>query len=107
MQITNSNTNNINFKTIIVPDKSVRTNILRSLNNKQLNSLKTELINHTSNPVDAIISSEKNRLKAKLYCPYRLKNFKENYKQFFFFESNVHFLKRIMKKCNEYYNQLK
>ena len=107
MEIIDSKSNNKAFKAIIVPDKTIRTKIVQGLKKKQIKELTTDLIKQQSNPVDAFINAKSNRLSAKLYCPYRLKNFKENYTQIPFFESNLGFLKRIIKKCDEYKSQLK
>lgn len=106
MQILNSKSNNTSFSAIIVPEKNVRAKILLGLNNNKLKQLQTNLVEQQANPVDAFITSENNRLKAKISCGYRLKNFKEYYKQIPFFESNIKFLNRIIKRCNEYQKQL-
>ena len=73
---------------------------------KEITGLKEILIKQNNNPVNAYIGLDKDRLTAKIFCPYRLKNFKENYKQIPFFESNLNFVKRIAKKCDEYKAQL-
>lgn len=96
----------ISFSKIIIPKKSVRSKILRSLNEKQLKDFKRDLIEQQTNPVNAIIDNSLLGLKAKIFCQYRLNNFKENYKQYPFVESNKIFLKRIIAKCNEYKKQL-
>lgn len=106
MQITDSKYNNQNFKAIIVPNKTIRTKIVQGLKEKQIKELKAQLTKQLLNPVDAYISTKNNRLNAKLYCPYRLNDFKENYSQFPLFETNLGFLKRIIKKCDEYKKQL-
>lgn len=96
----------ISFSKIIIPKKNVRSKILRSLNEKQLEVFKRDLIAQQTNPVNAIIDNSLLGLKAKIFCQFRLKSFKENYKQFPFLESNKIFLKRIISKCNEYKKQL-
>ena len=68
--------------------------------------MKEILIKQKNNPVNAYTGLDKNRLTAKIFCPYGLKNFKENYKQITFFESNLNFIKRIANKCEEYKSQL-
>lgn len=107
MKISLSGQNNTNFKSIIVPDKIVSVKILKNLDEKRLIDFKNVLIKQKSNPVNAYIGLNKNRLTATLHCEYRLKDFKENYKQIPFFESNLSFIKRIAKKCDEYKAQLK
>lgn len=99
--------NNTNFKSIIVPDKIVSARILKKLDERKLTDLKSVLIKQKNNPVNAYISLDKSRLTASLQCEYRLKSFKENYRQWFFFESDINFIKRIAKKCDEYKSQLK
>lgn len=94
------------FGAIIVPKDEVRSRILRSFNENQLKVLKRDLLEQQNNPVNAIIDRGLLGLKAKIWCEYRLKNFKEDYMQIPFFESNENFLKRIITKCNEYKNQL-
>ena len=64
--------NNTNFKSIIVPDKIVSARILKNLDERRLVDLKNVLIKQKSNPVNAYISLDKNRLTARLQCAYRL-----------------------------------
>ena len=106
MKINPANKNNTNFKSIIIPESIARNKILKNLAEKEITSLKEILIKQKNNPVNAYFGLDKNRLTAKLFCPYRLKNFKENYKQIPFIESNINFVKRIAKKCDEYKAQL-
>lgn len=106
MKINPANKNNINFKSIIIPECVTRKKILKNLGEKELLNLKEILIKQKNNPVNAYISLDKNRLTAKIFCPYRLKDFKENFSQIPFFESNLNFIKRIAKKCDEYKSQL-
>ena len=98
--------NNTNFKSIIVPDKIVSARILKNLDEKNLIDLKNVLIKQKSNPVNAYIGLDGKRLTASLQCEYRLKDFKEKYKQIPLIESNVSFIKRIARKCDEYKAQL-
>lgn len=98
--------NNLSFRAIIIPNENVRTKILKGLDEKQLQTLKKDLLEQKNNPVNAIIDKGKLGLKAKIFCQYRLKDFVEDYKQIPFFESNRKFLNRIIKKCNEYKKQL-
>ncbi len=98
--------NNIAFGRIIIPDGKVRSKILNELSEIEMSALKQDLLQQQNNPVDAIIQKGKCGLKAKLVCQYRLKNFKENYKQIPLLESSKEFLKRIIKTCNEYKKQL-
>lgn len=99
--------NRITFGTIVVPEEDVRSNILHKLNEKQLKKLKVDLIHQQSNPVNAVIYKNNKHLTAKLYCQYRLKNFKDKYTQYPIFESNINFVKRILKICSDYKKQLK
>lgn len=96
----------VSFESIIIPKDKVRSKILRNLNKKQLEVLKKDLIEQQKNPVNAIIDNGFLGLKAKIFCQFRLKTFKEDYKQLTFLESNEKFLKRIIAKCNEYKKQL-
>lgn len=106
MKVSLLSKNNTNFKSIIVPDKIVSARILKNLDERKLIDLKNVLIKQKSNPVNAYIGLDKDRLTASLQCEYRLKDFKEKYKQIPFFESNLNFVKRIAKKCDEYKAQL-
>lgn len=106
MKINPANKNNINFQAIIISESIVRKKILKNLAEKELNNLKEILINQQTNPVNAFIRIDKNKLTASLHCEYRLKDFKENYRQIPFFESNLNFIKRVTKKCNEYRSQI-
>ena len=106
MKIQSQNQSNTNFKSIIIFDNDARTRILNSLDKKGIVNLKNILIKQQSNPVNAFIGIDKNKLTASLHCEYRLKDFKENYRQIPFFESNLNFIKRIAKKCNEYRSQI-
>ena len=106
MKINPANKSNINFQAIVIPESIVRKKILKNLAEKEIIDLKKVLIKQKDNPVNAYIKLSKNSLTAKLECQYRLKNFKENYVQTPFFESNLNFIKRIAKKCDEYKAQL-
>lgn len=107
MKITDSQLNNkISFGKIIIPKEEVRVKILKGLNEKQLTTLKKDLIEQESNPVNAVIYNSFIGLKARIYSQFRLKIFKEDYKQKPFLESKEEFLKRIINKCNEYKKQL-
>ena len=106
MKIDPANKSNTNFQAIVIPESIVRKKILKNLAENEITSLKEILIKQNNNPVNAYIGLDKDRLTAKIFCPYRLKNFKENYKQIPFFESNLNFVKRIAKKCDEYKAQL-
>ena len=107
MKITDSQLNNkISFGKIIIPKEEVRVKILKGLNEKQLTTLKKDLIEQESNPVNAVIYNSFIGLKAKIYSKFRLENFKEDYKQKPLLESKAEFLKRIINKCNEYKKQL-
>ena len=96
----------VSFGNIIIPKENVRSKILQGLNKKQLETLKKDLIEQQKNPVNAIIDNDLLGLKAKIFCQFRLKNFKENYKQYPFLESKENFLKRIITICDEYKKQL-
>ena len=48
----------------------------------QLTTLKKDLIEQESNPVNAVIYDNFFGLKAKIYSQFRLKNFVEDYKLF-------------------------
>lgn len=98
--------NNTSFGKIVFPDEDIRKKILKGLTENQLDSLKKGLLNQQNNPIHAIIGQNKCGLNAKIFCEYRLKNFKEYYRQIPFFESNINFIKRIIKKCDEYKKQL-
>lgn len=106
MKINPANKSNINFQAVVIPENIVRKKILKNLSEKEIIGLKEVLIKQKNNPVNACIGLDKNRLTAKIFCPYQLKNFKENYRQIPFFESNLNFIKRIAKKCNEYRSQI-
>lgn len=106
MKINSINSDNTNFKSIISIDSKTCSKILEGLKEKDLLGLKDILIKEQSNPVNALVKMDKNKLTAKLECQYRLKNFKANYSQVPFFESNISFIKRIAKKCDEYKSQL-
>ncbi len=106
MRISPPDKNNINFQSIIIPESFVRKKILKNLAENEITGLKEILIKQKNNPVNAYIGLDKNRLTAKIFCSYRLKKFKENYKQNLFFESKLNFIKRIAKKCDEYKSQL-
>ena len=98
--------NSTQFKAIIIPKEKIRRNILNKLNETQLTELKTILQEQQKNPVNAIIDSKNLYLNAKIFCQYRLQNFKEKYKQIPFLESKLDFIKRVIKKCDEYKKQL-
>ena len=106
MKINPANKNNINFQAIIIPKNIVRKKILKNLSEKEIIGLNEVLIKQENNPVNAYIGLDKNRLTASLQCEYRLKDFKEKYKQIPLIESNVSFIKRIARKCDEYKAQL-
>lgn len=106
MKITSMQTNNTSFSAIIVPRDSVRSKILKGLNSEQMSALNKDLLAQRDNPVSAIIDNSNWGLKAKLSCQYRLKGFKEDYKQVYPVESNLSFVQRIIKKCDEYRKQL-
>ena len=106
MKITSTQPNNTSFGAIIVPRDSVRSKILKGLNSEQLSALKKDLLAQKDNPVSAIIDHSNWGLKAKLSCQYRLKGFKEDYKQAYPVESNLSFVQRVIKKCDEYRKQL-
>ncbi|MBR3890434.1 hypothetical protein IKJ53_07950 [bacterium] len=106
MKITSTQQNNTSFGKIIVPRDSVRSKILKGLNSEQVASLKKDLLAQQDNPVNAIIDHGKWGLKAKLFCQYRLKGFKEELTQKPVVESTLDFVNRIMKKCDEYKKQL-
>ena len=106
MKINPANKSNINFQAIVIPESIVRKKILKNLTEKEIIVLKEILIKQKNNPVNAYIGLDKSRLTASLQCEYRLKDLKENYKQWLFFESNLNFVKKIAKKCDEYKAQL-
>ena len=105
MKINLLNKNNTNFESIIVSESATRNKILKNLTEKEIINLKNILIKQKNNPVNAYIGLDKNRLTARLQCEYRLKDFKENYKQIPFFESSLNFIKRIAKICDKYKKQ--
>ena len=105
-KVQNNLIQSLNFGAVVVPNKQVRVKILKGLSEKQVSSLRKRLIEQQENPVHAIISLDKIRLKANLCCRYRLKGFKETYKQFPLLESDLAFVKRIIEKCDEYKKQL-
>lgn len=107
MKINQVNKNNSCFKSIIIPNDIARKKITENLASREIIDLKNILIKQKNNPINAYIGLDKNRLTASLQCEYRLKDFRENYKQWLFFESNLSFIKRIAKKCDEYKTQLK
>ena len=106
MKINPANKSNINFQAIVIPESIVRKKILKNLTEKEIIGLKEILIKQKNNPVNAYIGLDKNRLTASLQCEYRLNDFKEKYKQIPLIESNVSFIKRIARKCDEYKAQL-
>ena len=105
--LTHRHFNNLAFNAIIVPDDSVRKNLLKGLNFDELNEIKNVFLQENQNPVCAYIhKNDFSQLTANLYCPYYLKNFKENYKQIPLFESKLGFIKRIANICEKYREQL-
>lgn len=98
--------NNTSFGTIIIPKAKVRSKIIRGLDENQLQWWRKKLLEQAYNPVSAIIDESWCGLKAKIFSHYRLDNFKEDYKQIPFLESDEKFLKRIIAKCDEYKAQL-
>ncbi len=97
-----------NFKGFHVLDTKAQKSLLTSLNSKQLNTLSGYVKEQESNSVHILLTSAKgNRLKASLFCPYRIKDMKTDYKQIPVFESKFHFIKRVVKIADKYKQQIK
>ena len=95
------------FGTVYVTDIKAQRVIRKNLNKKRLESLKKIMQEQQNNPVHAFISiGNGGRLQAKVFCPYRLRNFKEYYKQRPIIESYFSFLKRIVKVTDKYKMQM-
>ena len=107
-QINNSmNTVQPNFKGLHVIDTDVQKLLLKELSSKQLKQLSNYVKEQENNSVHILLDSKNNvQLRATLQCPYRLQNFRPEYKQFFPFESKFHFIKRIVNIANEYKKQI-
>ena len=89
-------------------DPKVQKHLLTTLNPKQLNNLSKIAKSQEDNSVHILLTSAKgNRLKASLFCPYRIKDMKTDYKQIPVFESKFHFIKRVVKIADKYKQQIK
>ena len=96
------------FKGLHVIDTKVQKTLLTSLNSKQLNTLSGLIKEQENNSIHILLDSKTgNHLKASLLSPYRIKDFKTNYKQVPIFESKLHFIKRVVKIANKYKQQIK
>ena len=104
-KISSNNNSGIAFRALIVEPETL-SKIFKNLKTEQLIEFKNIVLEQNKNPIHIILNSPKNRLEASLYCQYRLKNFKEKYKQIPIIESQFNFIKRIVNKANKYKKQL-
>ena len=103
IQLSSNSIQKQSFSAIYIYETEVQRLVLKNIKTKDFEKLKTITQENLKNPIDAFISSKNGKtLTAKIYCPYYIKNFKENYKQIPFFESKIAFISRMSKKINEY-----
>ena len=96
------------FKGLHVTNPKVQKLLLKSLDNKQIETLSNIVRNQENNSVHILLDSKNGQtLNASFFCPYRIKNFKTEYKQFPIIESKMHFIKRVAKTANKYKEQIK
>lgn len=96
------------FKGLHVTNPKVQKLLLKSLDNKQIETLSNIVKNQENNSVHILLDSKNGQtLNASFFCPYRIKNFKTEYKQFPIIESKMHFIKRVAKTANKYKEQIK
>lgn len=96
------------FKGLHVTNPKVQKLLLKSLDNKQIKTLSNIVRNQENNSVHILLDSKNGQtLNASFFCPYRIKNFKTEYKQFLIIESKMHFIKRIAKTADKYKEQIK
>lgn len=102
-----SNNYQQSFQSIRIPDSVARKKIIKSMNSKQIDEFITILDRQRKNPVNITFSRGKlNTIEAQISCPYWLSDFKPDYKQLPIVESKFSFIKKVVKKANEYQGQL-
>lgn len=90
-----------------VINPTVQKLLLTSLNSKELSTLSDLTQKQQNNSVHILLDSKNGKLlNASLMCPYRLKVFKAKYKQIPFFESKIHFIKRVTSVADKYKKQI-
>lgn len=96
------------YKGLHVMDPKVQKQLLTTLNPKQLNNLSKIAKSQEDNSVHILLDSKNGKqLNASLYSPYRIKDFKTEYKQVPFLESKMHFIQRVANTANKYKQQIK
>ncbi len=96
------------YKGLHVVNPYVQQFLLTSLKSKQLEELALLIKEQQNNSVHILLDSKDGKLlKASLISDYRIKDFKQKYKQFPIFESKIHFIKRVVNIANNYKQQVK
>lgn len=81
--------------------------VCKKLNNAEFEEFRSIIKSQYENPVNILFFLGRlNTLKAQLYCPSRLKEFKSNYTQNLLFETKFDFIKRMRDIANRYKAQL-
>ena len=105
--VSKQNTTAPKFGKIDMTD-SVMDFVCKKLNDAEFNEFRSIIKSQYENPVNILFFLGRlNTLKAKLYCPSRLKEFKSNYTQNLLFETKFDFIKRMRNIAEKYKSQLK
>lgn len=95
------------FNGVHVIDTDVQKLLLTTLDSKQIEVLSQLVKKQQNNSVHILLNSKNGKqLNASLICDYRLSDFKPKYKQIPFFESKIHFIKRIVNTAEKYKKQI-
>ena len=82
--------------------------VCKKLNDAEFEEFRTIIKSQYENPVDILFSLGRlNTLKAKLYCPIRLEDFKSDYTQKLLLETKFDFIKKMRDIAEKYKSQLK
>lgn len=94
------------FKAISCNDKTTA-KLITSVKKRHLDYLEKTITEQLENPIDVKFGSKFGMfLTATVNSIYRIKNFKEHYKQKPIIESRIAFIKRVVDQVNEYKAQI-
>lgn len=82
--------------------------VCKKLNEAEFDEFRSIIKSQYENPVNILFFLGRlNTLKAKLYCPIRLEDFKSDYTQKLLLETKLDFIKRMRDIAEKYKSQLK
>lgn len=106
MQVDSIN-NQTSFMRFQEPNMQTKVYLAKHLSKSDIETFRQIIQKQMNNKVEAFLYVDKDMtLHCRLMCLYFLKGFKEFYKKYPIFETNIGFIKRISKRMDEYQARL-